>query len=411
MLNRLYSPNINTENSAISLVLVVVLSVIMTFLPFVGFCLSLMFFRQKFAPWLFILFSFYLGWFYEPQMDLLVHYEHFKHIIGKSLIEQWTDSGTLRVGKELYPVLFKYFIGLITDSQNFFSACACTVYTSLFMLGVIKPLRPLYMQKMAIPAWLLFLGVIFTVEYYWFLGFRFWSGVFVFTGFYLRYLSSGNSKFLWLTALSLCFHYSLLILFVVAILNHFLRCKLIIYYLILIVSFIVRLSSFSIMRFVGQLRMLDGYVKDNITNESVQKSVEQFAINMRNHGNLFYLLREEFAVFGALIVIYILYKKTGKEFIKQNVKLWGFCILLLSIANFGYSSVTFYDRFFKIALLFLYVFAYIWVMSIQHKLDVNSQLKISMVVILPVLYLIITPLVEQRHTLFQLKLWFSSFLL
>ena len=411
MLNRLYPPNINTENSAISLVLVVVLSVIMTFLPFVGFCLSLMFFRQKFAPWLFILFSFYLGWFYEPQMDLLVHYEHFKHIIGKSLIEQWTDSGTLRVGKELYPVFFKYFIGLITDSQNFFSACACTVYTSLFMFGVIKPLHLLYMQKMSIPAWLLFLGVIFTVEYYWFLGFRFWSGVFVFTGFYFRYLSSGNRKYLWLTALSLCFHYSLLVLCVIAILNHFLRSKLVIYYLILIVSFIVRFSSFSIMRFVGQFRMLDGYVKDNITNENIQKSVEQYATNMRNHGNQFYLLREEFAIFGALIVIYILYKNVGKEFIMQNNKLWGFCILLLSIANFGYSSITFYDRFFKIVLLFLYVFVYIWVMSIQHKLDVNLQLKISMVIILPILYLIITPLVEQRHTLFQLKLWFNSLLL
>ncbi|MFS2569714.1 hypothetical protein AAH134_04465, partial [Bacteroides thetaiotaomicron] len=49
----------------------------MTFIPFVGLCLSLMFFRQRFAPILFIIFSFYFGWFYEPQMDLLVHYEHF----------------------------------------------------------------------------------------------------------------------------------------------------------------------------------------------------------------------------------------------------------------------------------------------------------------------------------------------
>ena len=101
-----------------------------------------------------------IGWFYEPQMDLLVHYEHFHRIADKSLVEQWMDSGTSKYGKEIYPVLFKYFIGLIADNRNFFSACACVVYTSLFIFGVVKPLQPLYMQKMSIPAWLLFLGVI-----------------------------------------------------------------------------------------------------------------------------------------------------------------------------------------------------------------------------------------------------------
>ncbi|UVV58061.1 hypothetical protein NXY28_17425 [Bacteroides thetaiotaomicron] len=91
----------------------------MTFIPFVGLCLSLMFFRQRFAPILFIIFSFYFGWFYEPQMDLLVHYEHFHRIADKSLVEQWMDSGTSKYGKEIYPVLFKYFIGLIADNRNF----------------------------------------------------------------------------------------------------------------------------------------------------------------------------------------------------------------------------------------------------------------------------------------------------
>lgn len=76
-------------------------------------------FRQRFAPILFIIFSFYFGWFYEPQMDLLVHYEHFHRIADKSLVEQWMDSGTSKYGKEIYPVLFKYFIGLIADNRNF----------------------------------------------------------------------------------------------------------------------------------------------------------------------------------------------------------------------------------------------------------------------------------------------------
>jgi len=111
------------------------------------------------------------------------------------------------------------------------------------LLYWLKPLQPLYMQKMSIPAWLLFLGVIFTVEYYWFLGFRFWSGAFVFTGFYLRYLNSGAVKYLWLSALCICFHYSLLALCVAAVLNLLLRYRFKVYYLILIVSFIVLLCE------------------------------------------------------------------------------------------------------------------------------------------------------------------------
>ena len=83
-------------------------------------------------------------------------------------------------------------------------------------------------------------------------------------------------------------------------------------------------------------------------------------------------------------------------------------IFLLSFANFGYVSLTFYDRFFKLAVLFLYVFTYMWVMDIQSKLSFKSQLLITMVTIIPVLYFIVTPLVEQRHMLFQLNLWFSN---
>ena len=54
------------------------------------------------------------------------------------------------------------------------------------------------------------------------------------------------------------------------------------------------------------------------------------------------------------------------------------------------------------------VFTYMWVMDIQSKLSFKSQLLITMVTIIPVLYFIVTPLVEQRHMLFQLNLWFSN---
>lgn len=67
-------------------------------------------------------------------MDLLVHYEHFHRIADKSLVEQWMDSGTSKYGKEIYPVLFKYFIGLIVDNREFFLClCVCGIYFYLYL--------------------------------------------------------------------------------------------------------------------------------------------------------------------------------------------------------------------------------------------------------------------------------------
>ena len=180
------------------------------------------------------------------------------------------------------------------------------------------------------------------------------------------------------------------------------------YYLILIVSFIVRFAKIAFVTNIAQFGIFENYVKESVRNQNIIQSVGKYAEEIREYGNQFYLLRETIAVFGVLAVIYILCKKIGKEFWEQNVKFWGFCILLLSFANFGYVSLTFYDRFFKLAVLFLYVFTYMWVMDIQSKLSFKSQLLITMVTIIPVLYFIVTPLVEQRHMLFQLNLWFSN---
>lgn len=343
-------------------------------------------------------------------MDLLVHYEHFLRLIGKSLFEAWTDPKTTALGKEPYPVLFKYLLGHISTSPNLFSACACAIYTALFVFGIVKPLRPLFIQRMSLPAWLLFLGVIFVIEYYWFLGFRFWSGAFVFTGFYLRYINTGKIKYLWLSSLCTCFHYSLFVLCVIAILNLILRCKIKFYYLIFAVSIVVRFLKIGLIWTIAQFGIFDNYVKDTVRNQSVIQSVRQVAENVRESGNWFYLYREAVIFLGVLAVIYILYKKVGKDFIEQNTNLWGFCILLFSLANFGYVSLTFYDRFFKIALLFLCVFAYMWVMSVQYKLDRRSQLQLALIAFLPIAYSVITPMIEQRQTLFALKLWFSNFL-
>lgn len=59
--NRIYNIDTNSRHWAISLALIVILSVIMTFIPFVGLCLSLMFFQTKVCPHS-IYYLFFLFW-------------------------------------------------------------------------------------------------------------------------------------------------------------------------------------------------------------------------------------------------------------------------------------------------------------------------------------------------------------
>lgn len=139
--------------------------------------------------------------------------------------------------------------------------------------------------------------------------FSLWSGAFVFTGFYLRYLNSGAVKYLWLSALCICFHYSLLALCVAAVLNLLLRYRFKVYYLILIVSFIVRFAKIAFVTNIAQFGIFENYVKESVRNQNIIQSVGKYAEEIREYGNQFYLLRETIAVFGVLAVIYILYKK------------------------------------------------------------------------------------------------------
>ena len=156
--NRIYNTDTNSRHWAISLALIIILSVIMAFIPFVGLCLSLMFFRQRFAPILFIIFSFYFGWFYEPQMDLLVHYEHFHRIADKSLVEQWMDSGTSKYGKEIYLSIYIWSCKTtpaIIYAENV-NSCMATFPGSDFYCRILLVSRFSFLERSICFYWLLF---------------------------------------------------------------------------------------------------------------------------------------------------------------------------------------------------------------------------------------------------------------
>lgn len=404
-----YSALSNTDRTG--WLMIGVIGLVLVISPVIGFFLSLICFRQKISLVFFVLFSFYFGWFYEPQMDLLVHYNHFRTLIGKSLLEVWTAPGTKHLGKELYPVLFKYIVGSISTNPHFFSACACMVYASLFVYGVLGSIRDLYIQKMILPAWIFFFAIIFTVEYNWFLGFRFWSGVFVFVAFYIRYTRTGENKYLYLSFLCLCFHFSLLGLCAAAFLNYVLKENFKVRYILVAISWIVRYMQIPIIEYIGKIEGMEGIVKNVARNEAIVRSVAKRIEFIRNTGNYFYLIRNDVLFLSACVTLFFLWKSFGKRCLQYNNFLFGLVLILYALTNMGYVDLIFYDRFYKLTLLLLSIYLFQYIMHIQNEISVKLQFWLVIFPSLSLLYAIATITISQREYLWKIELWFNNLFL
>ena len=403
-----YNSELSIDENKKKILTLGIICILLMISPIVSLFFSILFYRQKISYLFFVLFAFYFGWFYEPQLDLLIHYEHFITLIGENLLDAWTDIETQHIGKEPYPVLFKYIVGQISTTPNFFSACACTIYAILFSYGVLGSIRDLYILKKTLLAWILFIGIIFVVEYNWFLGFRYWSGVFFFVSFYIRYVRTSRKKYLLLSFLCACFHFSLLTLCVATILNELLKNKFKVRYLLVIIGWIIRYMQIPITTYITQLSIMDGIVKDTSRNESIIENVAQRMEYFRTEGNFFYMIRDDFLFIGACLVLFFLWSKFGKQVVLFNSKLWGLIIILYAIANIGYVDLIFYSRFYKVAILFFYIYLFVSIMRVQNKINILSRCYLAFLSSIPILYSISTIVISQREYFWRIELWFNN---
>lgn len=377
--------------------------------PIFSLFVSLLLIRTRFF-FPFILFtSFYFGWFYLPQLDLLNHYGHFKSLVGKSLKESWIDSETIHLGKEVYPVLFKFLLAKVSDSPNLFSAMSSVIYTFIF-LKVLFQIKKISTGKISGLGTLLFLGVIFTVEYYWFLGFRYWTGAFVFVFFYLKYLETNKQLYLLLSFSSILFHFAHITLCGILLLNYLLKDRYYIRFIILFFSVFVRFANAPIVHIISKMEFLRPYVKESMLNEKIVESVAERVDYIRTYGNLFYQIRLDI-LFLTCIVVFLVFFKKNKKIIHYRSNIFGLVILLLSVANFGFSSLTFYERVFKLSVLIFFIALYLYSTENLLKLSIPQKASLYLLISISIIYAILTSLVEQRDYIFDLDLWLNSFYL
>ncbi|MCS2724519.1 hypothetical protein NXW08_14180 [Bacteroides uniformis] len=160
---------------------------------------------------------------------------------------------------------------------------------------------------------------------------------------------------------------------------------------------------------MARLSIMDGILKEGYRNDKTLEIVAKRTLYFRNEGNIFYQIRTDILLIGAAITIFFIWKYYDKRFSQYNSKLWGFILIIYSFANFGYDSLIFYDRIYKISVLLLYIYLYMYIMHIQKDLNIRTKLWMSIFSIPPILYAIATIVVSQRDYLWSLQLWFSNF--
>jgi hypothetical protein len=383
-------------------------ALLMLISPICSFFVSLRFYKNTISQIFILIFAFYFGYYCGFISDLATHYDDMVAIyVGRSLKEILRDPRTFLIGHDLYHFVLKFILSRFDVSEQVFGAFAASLY-ALSFLFFFRQLKTFYNSKLSMVSGLLLLCVVFVVEYYWYQGLRFWTGIFFFLGFYMKYLNTNKIKFLLLSFISPLFHYTLTILLVAIGLNWLLKkignkWRVV----LLIISFFVRLQNVDFLPYLMHYFPWMKFLGLAITNSEIRKSVLIRMDSFRQHGNIFYDYRTDFLFFFALIFV-IVFLRRHIPFKAQYGKLFFMFVTILTIANFGYGDLIFYDRFFHLSVLLLYIF--IFVQSVIYYDNIKDiSLPLILCAFIPMSYAILTQLISQREFLYHMELIFGNF--
>ena len=357
---------------------------------------------------MFVLVAFYFGWFFPFDSDLYMHYVScLRYFVGLSWSEILEDPRVFYLGTEMYHVILKYLVSRVTDNPHFFGGVCCGIYAAFFIF-FFRQLKTFYLRKQNFLNLTLLLVVVLTVEFRWFQGVRYWPGVFVFLGFYLKFVNSKNYLYLLGCLIAPFFHITLLTLIGGLALD----------YLLKFTGKYVRLALFGLSLFVRSLNVdfvpwllkigfLKGYLKLALFNQDIRANDLQKAEEYRELHNFYYAIRPYFGILIGLIVLFFFYMKKATDN-KDHVKVLTMALTMFTIANFGYGDIIFYDRFNKVATLIFFV--YLYMASVDHWPRLRGiQFPLAIPVAILAFYFALTVMVELRANLYDPNLVFGNF--
>lgn len=375
--------------------------------PVTSFITSLRFYKSSISQIFFVLFAFYFGYKVDVQMDLFRHYVDAVYEWNIGLSNAMQDPSCLYWGKEPYHFLFKWLIGQFSHSSRFFAGCAAATYATVFLF-FIRQYRQFWQGRLRITPLLALLGMAVTVEYYWYLGLRYWTGAFFFLGFYSKYILTENRKFLLLSCLCVFFHYAHLVLILAAFINYIFGKHRKIIYFLLAASCVLRVTVNNIQTFLANLPFSDVIMKPMTLDEDNQERGLEITEFYHEQGNFVYQNRPIFLLFVLIAAFYMLWRKNKQIFHGTYEKFFTFLLTMASIVNITYTNITFYERTLKVLLVagFCYLFL---LLQRSDSLWINKRPGINLLLFIAGMLSILIAAVQQRATLFSPDIWFSNF--
>lgn len=375
--------------------------------PVASFIVSLRFYKNTISQVFFVLFAFYFGYQTDVLMDLENHYTNgFLRQMQIGLLQAVHDPECLYLGEEPYHFIFKWFVGLFSTSSRFFAGCAAAVYASVFLF-FINQYKQFFNNKLRITQLLVFLGIIFTVEYYWYLGLRYWTGAFFFLAFYSKYVLTQKRKYIFISCLCILFHFAHLAIVAALVINWLFGNKKFILYTLIVISFAFRFSYNRLDNILEKLPFAENYVKANYLDPTKQEASEEKAAYFREEGNIIYQNRSNIILFALLILFFFIWKSHKNIFKTTYHSFFTFLLSFIPVVNMAYSSLILYDRTFKLLLVMAFCYAFL-ILQNPCTYWINKKVGINILLSMTVLFSLLTAIVQQRDTLLDMELWFSN---
>lgn len=377
--------------------------------PILSFVVSLRLYKNGISQVFLLVFAFFFGFFCRHFYDESVHfYEMQAYYAGYSLSEILNNPLVFAHGHDLFHFIVKFLVSRFSTDEQVFGGILCLLHFSLFLF-FFRQLKPFYSKYVSFSSGMMLIIFCLVVEFWWFSNLRFCSATFYFGGFYLKYCNSRKIQYLLLSLLSPLFHFTFLAIDAVVLLNFILTyCHKSFRYILLLFSLFVRSLNIDfapfLIKHVSWLRENMSYA---IVNTETRQGVLNYMKDFRQNGNIVYNSRPYILLFLGLFVLFI-FKRLKIEKDEQYSALFYMFLTIFTVANFGYGDMFFYNRMTMISLLFLW--AYIFIINVKYyPLSKKANLLLSCVLFLPMLFFLITPIVQFRHAILQPELWFGNF--
>lgn len=392
----------NTNNAKLAIINIFLFLIA----PILSFITSLRYYKEGVSHFFFICFAFFFGYQIDCLLDLEMHYNNFiSYYPGNNLSQILTNPNIYLIGTEPYHIIFKYAVSKISTDSHFFAGCAAAIYAIMFLF-FFKQYQQFYKRKLVAIQFLALCGMIFTVEFYWYFGLRYWTGAFFFLGFYSKYILSGKKKYLYFSFLACLFHFAHFLLIATyifdLILKKFRKTKIV----LLIISFCVRFSNLNIYIILNHLPFVNKFIKPHYFEESIQDSLTDSSNFMRESGNIIYQNRSNILFSIIIIILYFLWRKNKQIFKTEYPQLFSFIISYLIITNIGYSDLTFYERNFKFIILMSFSYLFL-TLNNKRNIWINKKILLIATFFLIILFSFLTAVVQSRGYTLVEPTWLS----